>query len=119
MIVSKGTRNKFKRGKLMERANLMSEYREGIKCQICGNKITREDAVVIVKRVMDMRQLPSDLTSFEYLDSYQISDYAIEPVNALSNAGLINGYNGMFNPKMNLSRAEATTILYRLLMLIK
>lgn len=27
----------------MERANLMSEYREGIKCQICGNKITRED----------------------------------------------------------------------------
>ena len=27
----------------MNRENLMSEYREGIKCQICGNKITRED----------------------------------------------------------------------------
>lgn len=27
----------------MNRENLMSEFREGIKCQICGNKLTRED----------------------------------------------------------------------------
>ena len=77
------------------------------------NNISREDAAVMLYRTaQDI--LSGD--SADFRDSADISEYAAEAVAALNQNGILNGDNfGFFNPKKNLSRAEAAKIISSLI----
>jgi len=46
-----------------------------------------------------------------YADSNTISSWAIEFIERATKKGFIAGFNGMFNPKVNISRAEFTKVI--------
>ncbi len=46
-----------------------------------------------------------------YSDSSSISTWALEAVNRATQKGFISGFNGKFNPKANITRAEFTKII--------
>lgn len=72
------------------------------------NKITRQEAVVMLGRAFG---LPESNTAANYSDLSGISAWALGYVNSMTEIGLIQGYNGMFNPKANMTRAEVVTVL--------
>lgn len=43
------------------------------------------------------------------------SAWATDAVNFNLNNGFIQGYNGLFNPKSNITRAETSTVVLKLL----
>ena len=74
-----------------------------------GKKITREDAAVMIYRIVKATQ--AEVSAFD--DDASISSYAKDAVYGLSNAGVINGMgDGSFAPKANLTRAQAAKIIY-------
>nr|MCM0167421.1 S-layer homology domain-containing protein [Paeniclostridium ghonii] len=74
------------------------------------NPITREEACKTIAKVMNLRG-DGNLT---FKDSNQISDWAKEYVDALSDNKIINGYeDNTFRPNNNMTRAETVTILSR------
>ncbi len=80
-------------------------------------QVTREDAVVFLKRTLDLTGLhfaPGSLNGFT--DAEQISDYAAGAVAALTGAGVISGgADDVFNPDTAITRAEMAALLYRAL----
>ena len=75
-----------------------------------NNNITREDAAVIIYRLVSSR-LSSKKASFS--DDYLVSDYAKDAVASLAGHLVINGMgDGNFNPKGTLTRAEAAQLLF-------
>lgn len=77
-----------------------------------GRNITREDAALIVSRVL--KDVDSD-KEISFKDAHTVSDYAKDGVIKAAQAGIFSGDdNGNFNPAANLSRAEACAILSRL-----
>ncbi len=76
-----------------------------------NNNITREDAAVILYRLISKKQSVSGAYSFD--DGNNIASYASEAVSALASNGIISGSgNNMFNPKSNLTRAEASKLIF-------
>jgi glucan biosynthesis protein len=74
--------------------------------------VTKQDlAVMIYRAAKASGALPSTLNDMEFSDYENISQYAKEAVEALADAGIINGYNGMFMPSSNATRAETAKIL--------
>lgn len=73
-----------------------------------NKNISREDAAVIIYRCMKYTAEEA-----EFDDADDISEYALEAVGALAKAKIITGYEGKFNPKGELSRAEAAVIINR------
>lgn len=85
-----------------------------------NNSITREDAAVIISRVLNLYDINVNAKTAEFNDSNSIADYAKEAVSTLISAGIFKGDDtGNFCPKAELSRAEACAILCRLVDLIK
>ncbi|MCL2153258.1 MAG: S-layer homology domain-containing protein, partial [Oscillospiraceae bacterium] len=81
------------------------------------NLVTREQMCALLKRYLDFAgyslALSDDYTAFTDRDS--ISNWAAEAVLYCQRVGLVQGKgNGIFDPKANLTRAEASTILERL-----
>ncbi len=81
-----------------------------------GTKITRQDAVVMIDRVMEKCSLIEE--DYEKVDDFRdsilISDYALESINRLKSNGLIAGdENNSFNPKNFITRAEAAVMIFR------
>ena len=80
-----------------------------------GENISRQDAAVILVRVLNYSE--SELVSevdTEFADKDMISAYAVESVEKLSSSGIINGReNNKFEPFENMTRAEASVMLYR------
>lgn len=74
-----------------------------------NDKITREEAVVMLGRALGLSESVTINKTFS--DSSKISSWAAAYVNAMVNVGYVNGSNGSFNPKSNITRAEAITIL--------
>ncbi len=73
--------------------------------------ITREEAAVTVARALYLSSSESFPLN-RFTDAVQISSYAVDYLSAMVDSGYINGLpNGTFNPKGNLKRAEAVTIL--------
>ena len=79
---------------------------------------TRENLATILSRYLiftgktlpDLREYPG------FLDAADISDYANEAIEQFFMAGIINGYPGnIFNPKNNVTRAEAASLLMNFL----
>ncbi len=81
-----------------------------------GN-ISREEMAVMIQRYSDYQEisLPAATTA-DFADFSQCAAYAKEAVARVAAAEIINGReNNQFMPKANASRAEAATMLYRLL----
>lgn len=75
------------------------------------DSISREDAAVILYRLYTKtKQAPVSNATFE--DSSYISYYAKEAVFAMAQLGIINGYDNMFYPKKELTRAECAKLIY-------
>jgi len=72
------------------------------------DNITREDAAVMLGRALRMKESTAE---FSFTDADSVSSYAKGYVAALAAKGYINGYNGAFNPKREITRAEIVTIL--------
>lgn len=82
-----------------------------------GKAITREDAVVIIGRCMDIFEIPAN-DAIEYTafsDENEIAEYAKESVVNLYKKGIINGMDdGVFAPKETVTRAQAAKMIYEL-----
>jgi uncharacterized lipoprotein YddW (UPF0748 family) len=81
--------------------------------------ITREDAIVILARTLKAAGKELETAGEEhlkqFLDEALISPYAREAVAAFTRAKIVLGSAGRINPKNNVTRAEITLMLYRLL----
>ena len=74
-----------------------------------GTSITREDAAVMIYRIIAAEQ--KDAESFA--DDSAISSYAKDAVYALYANGVVSGMgDGTFAPKANLTRAQAAQIIF-------
>ncbi len=79
-----------------------------------GN-ISRQDAALILYRMASLAGVVY-LGNANFADINDIDVYAITAVRGLANASIISGdSNYRFNPKNNLSRAEAAKLLYGLI----
>ncbi len=78
-----------------------------------GNSITREDATVMIQRII-ASDVPADYAvKSAFADDSNIADYAKVSVYKLVDMGIINGVGGnAFAPKANLTRAQAAKIIY-------
>ena len=82
-----------------------------------GKIINREEMAVMLFRViekMEMTPAQSDVLGFD--DDELISDWAKESVNYLKRTGIVNGRSkNFYEPKAELTRAEAAAVVYKLL----
>lgn len=78
------------------------------------NYITREQAAIIVSRLLDLEGNVSGADGF--YDSSQISGWALGYVGAVAEGNLIKGYeDNTFRPQNNIKRSEAVVLLDRVL----
>ncbi|MBQ8525885.1 MAG: S-layer homology domain-containing protein [Clostridia bacterium] len=80
--------------------------------------ITRQDAAVMLARVLTYRGISFGSTSAGFNDEAKIADYALDSVNGMSGLGIITGYNGGFAPLDNTTRAQAAALLERVVNII-
>lgn len=73
--------------------------------------ISRQEAATILMRITD--HTGQDIGSYTFSDSSQISDWAVEHVNAICSYGLMEGdtEGGTFRPLDNMTRAECAKVL--------
>lgn len=82
-----------------------------------GTNITRQDVAVIASRVLSyLGKTPTVTAETTLTDIDTVADYATDSVKLLNGIGIINGYDdGSFMPKNTLTRAEAATIICKLI----
>jgi len=77
--------------------------------------ITRQDVAVMIARGLAYKGVELNTKSFGFVDEADFSEYALEAINALADAGILNGYdNGTFLPVKTASRAEAVVMMMRM-----
>ncbi len=77
------------------------------------DNITRAEAMTIIGRIIPDND---DLPNLPFADSAQIPDWAVEGMQKLYSIGVINGYeDNTILPNNNIKRAEAASILYKLM----
>lgn len=85
-----------------------------------GEKITRQDMAVIIKRAMELKavRFAKDLGK-QFTDDADISEYAKTAVYNLKTMNIINGTgNNLFTPKGNATRAQAAKMIYEMLKVV-
>ena len=85
-----------------------------------GLSVTREDLVVMLVRALDALKvnLPEKRDKATFNDAGNISEYAVDAIDRLYKAGVINGTDtNEFLPKKNCTRAEAAVMVYAVLQL--
>ena len=77
--------------------------------------LTREQMATVIARFIISRgkQIPAHCNP-PYADASQISSWALDGVALCTELGILNGTNGRFLPKGNLTRAQTAAILQRL-----
>lgn len=83
-----------------------------------GRNITRQDMAAIIARCMKDLGKSTEATRdmAEFTDAAEIASYSVEAVEMLYTANVISGYeDGSFNPTANLTKAEAATVIFKLL----
>lgn len=82
-----------------------------------GTYITRQDICVVLHRIALENGFEKPAVSQIFSDKADISDYAEEAVEYLAAMGVVNGYEtGEFKPLANVTRAEASKLVYTMLM---
>lgn len=95
-------------------------YRLGIINGIGNNRfnphgsLTREQAAKILMGVNELIGATEASQQVSYSDASQISSWAAEGVNYVSNHGIMNGSGDKFNPKGLFTREQAVLTLYRM-----
>ena len=79
-----------------------------------NSQLTRQDAAVILFRVIQKKGL-NMFKQGSFGDEAEISEYALDAVKSMSGAGLVSGYEGKFNPKNNITRAETAQMVYNVM----
>lgn len=79
--------------------------------------VTREEMAVMISKTFEiMNNMSIETVKGEFTDAGSIDNNAKNYVYFAKESGLINGYpDGSFMPKGNLTRAEASSVLYKLL----
>ncbi|MFA7468316.1 MAG: S-layer homology domain-containing protein, partial [Desulfotomaculaceae bacterium] len=85
-----------------------------------NNKITREEAMAIISKAMNLVGMDTDTTDTEtqlagFKDRDRIGGWAKDAVAVCIKYNVIKGTNQMLNPKENITRAETAAIVMRLL----
>ena len=81
-----------------------------------GDYVTRQDAAVIIYNSLIKQGFTFDAKSSQFADFNDVAEYAQNAVASLCGIGLINGKgNNMFMPLDCLTRAEAATMIWRML----
>ncbi len=87
----------------------------GADCFGIGRDVTREDACVIIARILGNKNA-AFTENGEYIpftDDTYISDYARSSVEGLAASGIVNGApDNSFSPKSGCTRAEAAKMIY-------
>jgi len=84
-----------------------------------GTNISRQDMAVLIERVLNYKEIEIEKADVEpFADASSVADYAANAVANMKAIGLIQGYNNNYNPKDNLTRAEAATVIASLLKLL-
>lgn len=79
-----------------------------------NDKITREEAVVVLARAFKIQNLASIIPN--YGDREEISPWAESAIISFAKYGYIDGYEGnLLKPRANITRAEAITIINRII----
>ncbi|NUU64160.1 Ig-like domain-containing protein [Paenibacillus agri] len=77
-------------------------------------KITREQMAVIIARALNMTT--GNEGTLNFTDKANISPWAVVSLKALASRGIIQGYaDGSFRPDKPVSRAEAATVIVKML----
>ena len=77
------------------------------------SNISRQDVAVILYRAFKPVSISEPL---KFNDSIDISDYAVEAINSLTAANVINGMDdGTFSPLAGATRAQAAVMIYKLI----
>lgn len=71
-------------------------------------KITKEEAAVLFSRAFAVEEAGSTKA---FLDASAVSDWAKDAVFGLEAKSYISGFDGYFNPKASITRAEVVTII--------
>ncbi len=82
------------------------------------DNITREDMMVIAYRTTSALNMavPETIPYESFADQSSISDYAVEAVEKMYSAEIINGVgDGLLDPKGNATRAQSAKIIYGLI----
>ena len=64
---------------------------------------------------LDRGFAPSPTATESFLDADSVSSWAVDAVEAMRLTGIFKGAKGYFNPKKNLTRAEAASLFVNLL----
>lgn len=81
-----------------------------------GQNITRQDVAVIGARILARFEKETTENNVTLTDFDTVSDYAQDSVKLLNSMGIINGFDdGSFKPHNALTRAEAATIICKLI----
>ena len=80
-----------------------------------GSDIKRCDMAVMLYRIIMNPEEDVMINGTFFADDEIIPIYAKLAVYAVRDAGIIEGYNNMFNPNESLTRAEAATVLMKFL----
>ena len=83
-----------------------------------GRNITRQDMAAIIARVLGDLGKSAEATRgmAQFTDAADIASYSADAVEMLYRAGIISGYeDGSFMPTANLTKAEAATVIHKLL----
>ena len=77
-----------------------------------GEKITRQDAAVMIYRLLAKNGKAAVGANAAFSDFSEVADYAAEAVLCLCEIGIINGFDdGTFKPAAYLTRAEAAKLI--------
>lgn len=96
---------------------VLKAYEADLLLQVDGlvrpkDNITRQEVAFMIYNAFDIEPSKDDLA---FLDADQVADWAMESVSALAAKEAIVGGEGKFRPEAPITRAEAVTILNRLL----
>ena len=81
-----------------------------------SSPITREEMCTVVSRYFDLADVYDNTKLQNFTDKDTIQNYAMDPVGALAELEVVKGYpSGKFQPKNNITWAEAVTLLTRFL----
>jgi hypothetical protein len=85
-----------------------------------NGKITREQMAIMLDNLTESTDLilPETHAGMSFTDDALISPWAAESVNRIVSSGLMGGYpEGDYKPQGNATRAEAATVVYKLIMI--
>jgi len=74
--------------------------------------ITREEVFGVLSNAFSLK---AEEANKEFVDSHDLSPWALESVNGMVNGGYISGSNGKLNPKANITRAEFAQVMHNII----